>query len=196
MSRETLQLARASSNNESQFDLQPVCTYFYRTCEKFPSRPAQRFNADLYHGDNNGRFTYAEMRERVESIACGILSLGLGRQDRVGIMSRPGPYWTHADMAVACCAGVSVTIYPTLSADEVAHILGDSGSRMVFVDTDENLGKVLSLIDKLPQLEKIIVMDLDFRASGERAISLGSSSRQEGNGRRTMPPSMTSGDRA
>ena len=120
MSRETLQLARASSRNENQFDLQPVCTYFYRTCEKFPSRPAQRFNADLYHGDNNGRFTYAEMRERVEDIACGILSLGLSRQDRVGIMSRPGPYWTHADMAVACCAGVSVTVYPTLSADEVA----------------------------------------------------------------------------
>ncbi|HQG33047.1 MAG TPA: long-chain fatty acid--CoA ligase [Deltaproteobacteria bacterium] len=173
MSRETLQLARASSRNENQFDLQPVCTYFYRTCEKFPSRPAQRFNADLYHGDNNGRFTYAEMRERVEDIACGILSLGLSRQDRVGIMSRPGPYWTHADMAVACCAGVSVTVYPTLSADEVAHILGDSGSRMVFVDTGENIDKILSRIDDLPDLGKIIVMDLEFRSSDERTIGLG-----------------------
>lgn len=150
-----------------------MCTYFYQTCEKFPWRPAQRFNADLYHGDNNGRFTYAEMRERVEDIACGILSLGLSRQDRVGIMSRPSPYWTHVDMAVACSAGVSVTIYPTLSAGEVSHILSDSASRIVFVDTEENLGKILPLTGKLPALEKIIVMDVFYQGSDDRTMGLG-----------------------
>lgn len=153
-------------------NLQPVTAYFHQTCEKFPSRPAQRYNAGLYHGDNNGRFTYAEMRSRVDEIACGLLSMGMSRQERIGIMSRPSPYWTQADMAIANCAGVSVTIYPTLSFGEAGHILSDSGSRYLFVDAEENLNRILPRMADLPALERIIVMDFSYRKEDERTIGL------------------------
>ncbi len=157
---------------ESHHGLKTIPGYFYRTCAEFPSRPAQRFNARLYQGDNNGRFTYGEMLERVESIACGLLSLGIDRQDRVGLMSRTSPYWTQADMAIACVAGVSVTIYPTLSANETSYILSDSESRWLFVDSGENLKKILSGIDGLPALKKIVVMDFSYRSGDSRTIGL------------------------
>ncbi|HNY65536.1 MAG TPA: AMP-binding protein [Deltaproteobacteria bacterium] len=156
-------------------DLKTVPEYFYQTCEQFPSRPAQRYSADLYQGDNNGRFTYDEMRGRVECIACGLMSLGMARQDRVALMSRTTPYWTQVDLAVASAAGVVVTIYSTLSAGEALYILKDSGSRYLFVDTEENLGKILEHKDELPGLEKIVVMDFSFErkeGSGELVISL------------------------
>lgn len=157
---------------DNHHDLKPVPMYFYHTCEQFHSRPAQRFNADLYHGDNNGRFTYEEMRERVEWIAGGLLSLGLGRQEHVGLMAHTTPYWTQADMAIGCCASVSVTIYPTLSPGEVGYIINDSGSRFLITDSEENLNKVMAQIDSLPGLERIIVMDSAYRDSDERTIGL------------------------
>ena len=153
-------------------NLASVSGYLYQTCEKYPSRPAQRYNATLYHGDNNGRFTYAEMLQRVEDIACGLLSMGLERQERVGLMSRSSPYWTQTDMALAGCAAVSVTVYPTLSAGEVFHILSDSGCRYLFIDTEENLNRILNGLGELPALERIVVMDFGYRSGGGRTIGL------------------------
>jgi hypothetical protein len=34
------------------------------------------------------------------------MSLGLGKQEMAGIMSASGPYWTHADLAIACANDV------------------------------------------------------------------------------------------
>ena len=150
--------------------LKPVCQSFYETCERFPSRPAQQFNPDLYQGDAGGRMTYAMLRERVEDIACGLLSLGFARQEMAAIMSRSSPYWTQADIAIANCAGVIVTIYPTLSFNEVSYILNDSGCRYLFVDGEDNLNMVLAGFDQLERLEKIIVMDLSYAGSDERVM--------------------------
>lgn len=66
---------------------QTVSQFFYSTCIKHNSRPAQLFNADLYNNDNSGRFTYREMLQRVEIIACGLMSLGFDKQQRAAIMS-------------------------------------------------------------------------------------------------------------
>jgi len=150
-----------------------VCKKFYSTCEKFPSCVAQRFNPELYGGDNNGMFTYDEMKKRVESISCGLMSLGFEKQEKIAIMSESGPYWTHADMAISNCAGVSVTIYPTLSFNEVSYIINDSGSRYAFVDSEDNVNTIISGIDKLPSLQKIIVMDLKYKGDNKHTIGLG-----------------------
>jgi long-chain acyl-CoA synthetase len=158
--------------NNNLSGLKAVSRYFYDTCRRFPSRPAQRYNADLYHGDNNGRFTYDEMRERVEEISCGLLGMGIGRQDLVGLISRTSPYWTQVDMAVCCCAAVSVAVNPALSAGDAFRILGDSGVRFLFVDTEENLKKLLPRPGDLPKLEKIIVMDLSCSSNESNILGL------------------------
>jgi long-chain acyl-CoA synthetase len=147
--------------------------YFYETCEKHPTRPAQLFNPDLFHGDNQGRFTYSEMLERVENIACGLLSLGFEPQEKIGIMSRSTPYWTQVDMAIASCRGVSVTIYSTLSFGEVSYIVNDSSCKYLFVEDEEILKKILAGIKQLPGLKKIIVMDLEYYSTDDMAIGLG-----------------------
>lgn len=145
---------------------------FFRTCGRFPSRPAQRFNADLHEGDNNGRYTYGEMRESVEKIACGLLSLGMEKQDRVALMSRSTPYWTQADMAVAACGGVSAALSPTLSAEEAVSLLAHSGCRYLFVDAGGSLGQILGRARELPALEKIVVVNFAHEGDGGRVMGL------------------------
>ena len=91
---------------------------FARTVNKNGDRIAQRFNPDLYYGDHGGQLTWKELQARVEDIACGLLSLGLEKGERVAIMAPSSPYWTQSDIAVINCGAVLVTIYPTLSLNE------------------------------------------------------------------------------
>lgn len=153
--------------------LRTVPQAFYHTCQRIPGRPAQRFNPQLYQGDHNGEYTYQELRIRVEDIACGLLELGIERQERVAIMAPSGPFWTQADMALSNLAAVSVTIYPTLSLGEVSYIINDSQSRYLFVHDEKLLKHVMAGISDMPSLQRIIVMNLDFYSQDERVIGLG-----------------------
>ncbi len=149
-----------------------VSEYFRYTCDRIPYQTAQRFNPDLYGGDNRGEFTWDEMRKRVDAIAGGLLKLGMERQERVGLMAQSGPYWTHVDMALSNAAGVSVTIYPTLSAKEVAYIVDDSSLRFLFVGSVEIADMIIDNIQTMPMLKKIIVMDLFYVPSHEKVMSM------------------------
>jgi len=152
--------------------LRTINQCFQDTCARFPDRPAQVFNKDLYHGDSDGRITYRELLERVEDLSCGLMSMGFEPGARVGIMSRSTPYWTQADLAVSHCAGVSVAIYSTLSMGEVSYILNDSKCSYVFVESEKEMLAILSRIRDLPHLKKIVVMDLGFMNTDEMTIGL------------------------
>ncbi|HOB87812.1 MAG TPA: long-chain fatty acid--CoA ligase, partial [Bacillota bacterium] len=55
--------------------------------------------------------------------------------------------------------GVTVTIYPTLSGKTVQYIVDNSDSRILILENQEQLDKILPLWDKLPKLEHIITME-------------------------------------
>jgi long-chain acyl-CoA synthetase len=116
--------------------------------------------------------SWGEVYARVENYACGLMSIGLGKQDMAGIMAASGPYWTHADLALACANGVSVAIYPTLSIKEASYIMNDSGSKFLFLRGDNVLKMMSDGMKDMPKLEKIIVMDREYKSSDPRIISL------------------------
>jgi long-chain acyl-CoA synthetase len=149
-----------------------VSEAFNHTARQYPSRTAQLFNEQLYHGDNNGRFTYQEMRERVERLAGGFLALGLQKGERVAIMSSNSPYWTQSDVAVANCGGVLVTIYPTLSLDEVAYIINDSESRFLLLGSLELVEKIQPNLALMPTLEKIILLDIEYTSASGNVLGM------------------------
>lgn len=146
---------------------------YVENSKKYASKDLQRFNADLYNGDCNGKMTWGEVYARVENYACGLMSIGLIKQDMAAIMAPSGPYWTHADMALACANGISVAVYPTLSFKEVSYLLNDSGSRFIFLRGDTVLQMILDGFDNMPKLEKIIVMDREYKSNDARVISMG-----------------------
>lgn len=146
---------------------------FVDNAKTYASKDLQLFNSKLYNGDNNGKMTWGEVYTRVENYACGLMSIGLGKQDMAGIMAASGPYWTHADLALACANGVSVAIYPTLSLKEASYIVNDSGSKFLFLRGDNVLNMMLSGMKEMPKLEKIIVMDREYKSNDSRVISLG-----------------------
>jgi long-chain acyl-CoA synthetase len=79
--------------------------------------------------------SWADAAATVGELAAGFLALGVGKGDRVAILSRTRLEWTLCDYALASIGAVSVTIYPTSSDGDVAYILEDSGARVVVCET-------------------------------------------------------------
>lgn len=150
-----------------------IGAYYRHTVESVPEQNAQLFNHELYPGEDKGSFTWEEMNERVEALAGGLLKMGVQRQEKVAIMSATSPYWTHVDMALTCIAAVSVTIYPTLSNNEVSYIMNDSGCRYLLADSRENARILLEDSQKMPGLEKIIVLDLEYTSDDKMLVGMG-----------------------
>lgn len=138
----------------------------------YANKNFQLFNPALYNGDSNGKMTWGEVYARVENYACGLMSLGIEKQDMAAIMSASGPYWTQADMALACVNGVSVAVYPTLSFKEVSYIINDSGCKFIFLRGDNLLKMILDGLKEMPTLQKIIVMNREYKSSDPHVISM------------------------
>jgi long-chain acyl-CoA synthetase len=75
------------------------------------------------------------LRERVRSTAMGLRQAGVGRGDRVAIMSPNRVDWIVANLAILHAGGVVVPLYATQAHDQVRQILAESGARLLFVDS-------------------------------------------------------------
>ena len=100
----------------------------------------------------------ATIYQCVSAAASALRAWGIGRGDRVAILSENRPEWTTADFASLLLGAVTVPIYATLTAEQTAHILRDSGARVIFLSTEIQLQKVLSIRQQTP-VERIVVMD-------------------------------------
>jgi long-chain acyl-CoA synthetase len=99
-----------------------------------------------------------EFGRRVARVAHALQSWGIRPGDRIGILSENRPEWPMADMASLLLGAVTVPLYTTLTADQSAFALNDSGCRAIFLSSAQQLHKILSVLPQT-RLEKIIVMD-------------------------------------
>src|SRR6201987_4301254 len=99
-----------------------------------------------------------ELYRDVVGTARSLAKWGIGKGDRVAILSENRPEWAVADFATMMLGAVDVPIYPTLTEEQTAALLKDSGARVIFVSTVEHLKKVLA-IKSQTALEKVVVMD-------------------------------------
>ncbi|HXS85493.1 MAG TPA: long-chain fatty acid--CoA ligase [Mycobacterium sp.] len=135
------------ANNLAQLFLQRV--------EKSGDREAFRF-------PENGAWTsvtWKQAAERVEALAAGLLSLGIAREDRVGIASATRLEWILADLAILCAGAATTTVYPSTNAEDTAYILADSGSKVVFAEDDTQLDKLTERRGELANLTKVVLID-------------------------------------
>ncbi len=85
--------------------------------------------------------------------------LGLKPQEKVAVMGQNRPRWATAAGSLFAANLVVVPVYPTLTAEEAAFVLHDSGAKYIVVGTMDQGEKILSVFDTLEDLEKIFVMD-------------------------------------
>ena len=86
--------------------------------------------------------TAAEFHDQVRAVAKGLVAAGVEAGDRVALISKTRYEWTLLDYAIWFAGAVTVPIYETSSAEQIAWILEDSGARAVVAETSEHVARV------------------------------------------------------
>ena len=93
------------------------------------------------------------------TVAGGLHALGIVPGERVAILSENRAEWALTDWGALLGGIPDVPIYSTLTAPQVAFILRDSGARVVFASTEEQLEKALKAKESCPQEIRVVVFD-------------------------------------
>jgi long-chain acyl-CoA synthetase len=91
--------------------------------------------------------TFHEIKARVMGLAQFFRSAGVRKGDKVAIISQSRPEWMEADIAAQAAGAVVVSVYPSLIPEEIGFILFDSGARIVIAENQEQVDKLVHLLD-------------------------------------------------
>jgi long-chain acyl-CoA synthetase len=134
-----------------------------RTIADLPFHLMGRFAKPLLVGRCRGSevagMSSKEVFERIRDLSLGLTSLGMSPGDRVALIAESRPEWLLADLAILAGGGVTVPVYPTLSAGQIRYILEDSGARIAIVSTKLQFEKLQEVRHQLPALGAFVVMD-------------------------------------
>jgi long-chain acyl-CoA synthetase len=117
--------------------------------------------------------TWADYEQRVSLVGAGLAELGVRPGQTVAIVSANCAEWHLADLGAIANGSITVPVYPTSSPSQIAYILGHADSRVCFVDTHEQLGKVLGMRAELPHLEHLVLCGPSRRAGDTVVIQFG-----------------------
>lgn len=104
-------------------------------------------------------WTWKEVSEEVKLFACGLSALGLSKGEKLTIIgdNRPRLYWSMA--ATQCLGSIPVPTYQDAVANEMVYVVDHSDTKIVVVENQEQVDKILEIKDRCPQLEYIIYDD-------------------------------------
>ena len=114
--------------------------------------------------------TWAETGDHVTRIAAGLIALGVQPEQRVAIASGTCYKWVLADLAIMSAGAATTTVYPATVSEDVAYILGDSDSHVVFAEDDVQIAKLRERRSELPALTKVVTFE--GTTDGDWVISL------------------------
>jgi long-chain acyl-CoA synthetase len=104
-------------------------------------------------------FTWNDYQERVRDFALGMVVLGLGRGDVIGIIGDNRPDWVAAEVATHAIGAMSLGLYRDVLDEEAAYLLSYGEAHLVFAEDEEQVDKLLNLADRVPHLRHIVYSD-------------------------------------
>ena len=120
------------------------------------------FRAEALYGpkeaivDEDKRFTYAEYAARCYQLAHALQGLGVGKGDRVGILSPNSHHFLEAFYGTSLIGAVLVPLNYRLVSDDFQYAFDHSGAKVLLADSDLT-GALDDIRDQLPAVEHWIV---------------------------------------
>ncbi len=103
--------------------------------------------------------TWREVGVTTDRIAVAVARAGIELGERVAILADSRVEWFWCDVAIIKAGAVTVPVYSSDTADRSAYILENSGSRMVFAEHPGQVAKLLSVIERIKGIQRIICLD-------------------------------------
>ena len=151
---------------------QTIGRFFDEACARHAEREA------LVVRHQNVRLTYAQLKSKVDALACGFMRLGLAPGERIGIWSQNTLEWTLTQFATAKAGLVLVNINPAYRRSELEYALNKVGCRALVLSPAFKTSNYLEMVadlapelghcepgllrsHRLPSLEMVIRMGTD-----------------------------------
>jgi long-chain acyl-CoA synthetase len=103
--------------------------------------------------------TWRRYFERAGDVGLGFAALGLERGGHMAVLSENRIEWVLAQLGAGAIGAVTVGVYPTSPANEVAYVLAHADVAIVVCEDQEQADKVLERRAELPLLKRIVVME-------------------------------------
>ena len=104
-------------------------------------------------------YTWKEYYEEVKYISLGLLSVGIGHEDRVCIIGDNEPELLWTQFATQAAGGIPVILFSDAIPSEIEYIANHCEAKFAVAEDQEQVDKFLSSKDKIPSLKKIIYWD-------------------------------------
>jgi long-chain acyl-CoA synthetase len=134
--------------------MKSIIELFETTVENYP------LNIYLWEKEA-GKFegtTYKETRDQVLKLAAGLVSIGLKKGDRAGLLSDGRNDWIISELGILYAGGVNVPLSIRLQENELIFRLKHSGSKFLFVSAPY-VAKAEAIMKSIPGLKKVIYLD-------------------------------------
>ncbi|MDE2285816.1 MAG: AMP-binding protein [Hyphomicrobiales bacterium] len=126
-----------------------IGAHFDRMAERFADRDA------LVVRQQNIRWSYGELKAKVDALAAGLLALGLTPGDRVGIWSPNNTEWAITQFATAKAGLILVNINPAYRLSELDYALNKVGCKaLVTADSFKSSDYVGMLRELAPEIDR------------------------------------------
>jgi len=104
------------------------------------------------------RISWREYGRMVIEVAAGLLACGLTRGEKVSILGDNRPEWLVCHLATMTVGGVTCGVYPTSAPEQIAYVVGHSESKLLFVENEEQVDKILQILPEL-KVTTVVVWD-------------------------------------
>lgn len=144
-------------------DLQPAPRAIF---DRIEQEPARRDMPRFYVGaDGTGAaghswtaVTWGQLAEQIRNVALYLREVGLAPGDRAAIFAANRVSWASAALGIQAAGGVMVPVYPASTAEQLAYVLAHSDARVLFTASAPLVKQALSVRDRCPALEQIILL--------------------------------------
>ncbi|MET7767598.1 AMP-binding protein [Nocardia sp. NPDC005366] len=127
-----------------------------RTVAAHPDREA------LVDSPSDRRWTYRELAAAIDAVATGLVGLGIGKGDRVGIWAPNCAEWFFVQYATAKIGAILVTINPAYRTSELEYVLRQAGTRMLIAAREFKSSNYAEMIARVrpncPGLEQVLIL--------------------------------------
>ncbi len=104
------------------------------------------------------RVTWAQYADRMTKVAAALIAFGLRPRENVGVLGENCPEWLYSHLGIMSAGGATAGIYPTSAPEQVQHVLSNCEARLVFVENEEQLEKVLAIREHTA-IQRVVVWD-------------------------------------
>ncbi|MCK4663097.1 MAG: AMP-binding protein [Bacteroidales bacterium] len=135
--------------------MKSIIQLFEESVEKYSSNP---FLWEKIH-EKYESISYSETKEQICQFAAGLLKLGIKKGDRIALISEGRNYWVISELGILYTGAINVPLSIKLDAESELKFRLEHSEAKIIITSKNQLKKIYEIKDKLPCLEKIILLD-------------------------------------